>query len=211
MPYGQQRISVVIADDHAVVRRGLRMLLEQEPDMEVLAEAGDVEEARQALANHRPGILLLDLNMPGPPTLDKVPELLEVSPGTRIVVLTMEDDAAVAQEALRRGASGYVRKGAEESDLAQAIRAVAGGGRFVSEGLSHAVAPSAEDDLSPREIEVLRLIALGHTNPEIGEALGIGVRTVETHRRHIQEKLRMSSRAELVRYALDRGLLASES
>lgn len=206
-------IKIVIADDHAVVRRGLRLLLDAEEGLEVVAEAGDVDDAGRYTRAHRPDVLVLDLTMPGTKSsLEAIPEILATTPQTRIVVLTMQDDPEFAREALSGGAAAYVLKEAADSELVAAIRAAAAGETYLNPrlGARLAATPAASgppDDLTDREVEVLRLIALGHTNAEIGGRLFLSVRTVETHRAHIQQKLRLSSRAELVRYALDRGLL----
>jgi len=206
-------ITIVLADDHAVVRSGLRMLLEAEPDIEVVAEAGDVDQARRYTLGHKPAILVLDLNMPGGSSLEAIPRIGEASPDTAVVVLTMQDDPAFAREALRAGARGYVLKHSAGTELVQAIRAAAAGGTWLNPDLGARMAAAPEGpvgvlaELSERELEVLRLIALGHTNNEIAEQLFLSVRTVETHRAHIQQKLGVSTRAELVRYALDNDLL----
>jgi two-component system response regulator NreC len=206
-------IRIVIADDHPVVRRGLRMLLDDEDDFEVVAEAGDVEAARRYVSGHHPRVLVLDLNMPGGSTLKSIPALRTEFPETHIVVLTMQPEPAYAREALAAGATGYVLKQAADMELVEAVRLAAAGERYLNPGLGARIAaeplPGPPDDLSEREVDVLRLIALGHTNTQIAEQLHISVRTVETHRSHIQQKLLLSSRAELVRYALDRGLLDS--
>jgi two-component system, NarL family, response regulator NreC len=206
-------IKIVIADDHAVVRRGLRMLLDAEDGLEVVAEAGDVSSALRYVRAHRPNVLVLDLNMPGDPTLPAIPSFMEAATETRVVVLTMQNDPAFAREALRAGALGYVLKEAADSELVQAVRLAAEGRTYLNPelGAQLAAAPpepaGPPDDLSEREVEVLRLIALGHTNQEIAEQLYLSVRTVESHRAHIQQKLRLSTRAELVRYALDHELI----
>jgi two-component system response regulator NreC len=210
----EQAIRIVLADDHAVVRSGLRLLLDAEPGMEVVAEASDTETARRYVHGHHPAVLVLDLNMPGGSSLEAIPAIREESPETQIVVLTMQQEPAYAREALGAGALGYVLKEAADEELVQAIRNAAAGERYLNPRLGARIAsePPAgpPDDLSEREAEILRLIALGHTNVEIAEQLYLSVRTVETHRAHIQQKLRLSSRAELVRYALDRGLLDAE-
>lgn len=208
-----ERLRLVLADDHAVVRAGLKLLLESEPDFEVVAEAGDVGQALREVRAYKPDVLVLDLNMPGEPSLPAIPRVAEAHPGTAVVVLTMQDDTAFAREALRGGAKGYVLKDAADGELAQAVRAAAGGGTYLNPSLGARLAaePPAPtgppDDLTEREVEVLRLIALGHTNAEIAGQLYLSVRTVESHRAHIQQKLRRSTRAELVRYALDHGLV----
>ena len=205
--------TIVIADDHRVVRSGLRMVLDREEDFEVVAEAGDVADARRYVRAHRPDVLILDLNMPGDPSLPAIPLLLEDSPPTRVVVLTMQEDPAFAREALQAGASAYVLKEAADDELVQAVRVAASGGTFLTPQLGARIAaeppePSGPpDDLSEREVEILRLIALGHTNAEIAAQLFLSVRTVESHRAHIQHKIRLTSRAELVQYALEHGLM----
>ena len=206
-------ITIILADDHPVVRTGLRMLLEAEDDLEVVAEAGDTEAARRGVLGHKPTVIVLDLNMPGGSSLEAIPAMRESSPNTSVVVLTMQEDPAFAREALRAGASGYVLKQAAGTELVQAIRAAAGGGTWLNPelGARMAAAPLSPTgppgDLTDRELDVLRLIALGHTNSEIAEQLYLSVRTIETHRSHIQQKLGLSKRAELVRYALDNDLI----
>jgi two-component system, NarL family, response regulator NreC len=206
-------IRIVLADDHAVVRSGLRMLLDSESDFEVVAEASDVESARRSVRGHHPKVLVLDLNMPGGSSLEAIPTLRAESPGTQIVILTMQREPAFAREALGAGALGYVLKEAADDELVQAVRRAAVGESYLNPKLGARIAseppPGPPDDLSEREVEVLRLIALGHTNAEIGEQLYLSVRTVETHRAHIQQKLRLSTRAELVGYALERGLIST--
>jgi two-component system response regulator NreC len=205
-------IRIVLADDHVVVRSGLRLLLDSEADFEVVAEAGDVEAARRYVRGHHPAVLVLDLNMPGGSSLEAIPTLREESPDTQIVVLTMQEEPAFARHALGAGALGYVLKEAADDELVQAVRRAAAGETYMNPRLGARLAseppPGPPDDLSEREVDVLRLIALGHTNSEIAEQLFRSVRTVETHRAHIQQKLRLSSRAELVRYALERGLMS---
>jgi two-component system response regulator NreC len=203
-------ISIVLADDHTVVRRALRLLLEEEEDLEVVAEASDAEGAIRYLRGHKPTVLILDLNMPGRPSLEAIPEKREASPETRIVVLTMQKEPAFARQALQLGVLGYVLKEAADDELVQAVRRAAAGDTYLQPALGAKLAAEPEPaaaDLSERETDVLRLIALGHTNAEIAEHLYISVRTVETHRAHIQQKLGVSSRAELVRCALSRGLV----
>jgi two-component system response regulator NreC len=207
------QITIVLADDHSVVRSGLRMLLEAEDDMQVVAEAGDVDAAQRYVLGHKPTVLVLDLNMPGGSSLGAIPEVASASPKTSVVVLTMQEDPAFAREALRAGARGYVLKHSAGTELVQAIRAAAGGGTWLNPDLGARMAATPDGpvgalaELSERELEVLRLIALGHTNNEIAQQLFLSVRTVETHRAHIQQKLGVSTRAELVRYALDHDLI----
>jgi two-component system response regulator NreC len=159
-------------------------------------------------------VLILDLNMPGDPSLPAIPVFREESPDTRVVVLTMQEDPAFAREALQAGASGYVLKEAADEELVQAVRAAAEGGTYLNPQLGARIAAAPPepagppDDLTEREVEILRLIALGHTNAEIAGRLYLSVRTVESHRAHIQQKLRLSTRAELVRYALDHGFVS---
>ena len=204
-------IRLVLADDHAVVRSGLRMVLDSEPDFEVVAEASDIEAARRYVRGHHPKVLILDLNMPGGSSLEAIPILRQESPDTQIVVLTMQQEPAFAREALRAGALGYVLKEAADDELVEAVRRAAVGESYLNPRLGARIAseppPGPPDDLSEREVDVLRLIALGHTNSEIAEQLFLSVRTVETHRSHIQQKLRLSTRAELVDYALKRKLI----
>jgi two-component system response regulator NreC len=207
-------IRLVLADDHAVVRSGLRMLLDSESEFEVVAEASNIEDARRYVRGHHPKVLVLDLNMPGGSSLQAIPAIRAESPDTEIVVLTMQQEPAFAREALRAGALGYVLKEAADDELVQAVRLAAAGESYLNPKLGARIAseppPGPPDDLSEREVDVLRLIALGHTNAEIGEQLYLSVRTVETHRSHIQQKLRLTSRAELVGYALERGLIGAD-
>lgn len=206
---------IVIVDDHAVVRSGLRLLLDAEADLEVVAEAADARGAVFELRAHKPDVVLLDVVMPGRSGIEAIPDLLKESPGTRVLVLSMQDDPAYVREAFGAGAKGYVLKEAVDAEVVGAIREVAEGRQYVHPALgARLIAAEAEersraeeDPLSDREREVLRLLALGHTNQEIAEALFLSVRTVETHRAHIMQKLRISTRAELVRYALSEGLL----
>jgi two-component system response regulator NreC len=204
---------IVLADDHAVVRSGLRMLLDAEEDFEVVAEAGDVDTAMRYVRGHHPRILVLDLNMPGASSLEAIPRLRDESPDTAVVVLTMQNDPAFAREALGAGAQAYVLKEAADAELVEAVRRAAAGETYLNPQLGARLAaeplpaPGLPDDLTEREGEVLRMIALGHTNAEIAQELYLSVRTVESHRAHIQQKLRRSSRAELVRYALEHGLV----
>jgi two-component system response regulator NreC len=211
---GNDTIRIVLADDHAVVRSGLRLLLDAEEGFEVVAEAGDVDAALRSVLGYKPHVLVLDLNMPGQRTsLEMIPSVAEASDATRVVVLTMQEDPEFARQALRAGALGYVLKEAADAELVEAVRRAALGETYLNPrlGAALAAAPPAPSgppgDLTEREVEVLRLIALGHTNAEIAEQLYLSVRTVESHRAHIQQKLRCSTRAELVRYALDHGLL----
>ena len=208
-------IRVVIADDHAVVRRGLREVLEADGGFDIVAEAPDLDAARRYVRGHHPDVLVLDLNMPGGSTLDSIPEIRAECPGTQIVVLTMQDEPEYARRALGSGALGYVLKEAAEAELVDAIRRAAAGDTYLNPRLGARLAaappPGPPDGLSEREVQVLRMIALGHTNAEIAGELFLSVRTVETHRAHIQQKLRLGSRAELVRYALEHHLLEDQT
>ena len=203
-------IRIVLADDHAVVRAGLRLLLDGEEDLTVLAEAGEIETTKRMVRAHRPDVVVLDLNMPGDESLPAIPELAEHA---AVVVLTMQNDPAFARRALQSGAKGYVLKEAADAELVQAVHAAASGGTYLNPqlGARMAAAPPAPsgppDGLTEREVEILRLIALGHTNTEIGGQLYLSVRTIESHRAHIQQKTGRTTRAELVRYALDHSLI----
>jgi two-component system response regulator NreC len=206
---------VLIVDDHAVVRAGLKLLVDGENDLETVGEAGSGRDAIFESRSLKPDVVLLDVVMPDQNGIEVVPQLLKESPDTKVLVLSMQDEPRYVREAFEAGASGYVLKEAADSELVAAIREVAGGGRYVHPELGARLVAAeteerkrAEDDpLSDREREVLRLLALGHTNQEIAKQLYISVRTAETHRAHIMQKLRLQSRAELVRYALDQGLL----
>jgi two-component system response regulator NreC len=208
-------ITIVLADDHAVVRRGLRLVLDGEDGFEVVAEAGTTDDAVRLIKAHRPAVAVLDLNMPGtlPSSLDALPTLAAEAPGTRIVVLTMQEDPQYARRALAAGANAYVLKESADRELVEAVRRAAAGEVYLNPqlGARIAAAPPAPagppDDLTEREAQILRMIALGHTNTEIGQQLFLSVRTVESHRAHVQQKLGRTSRAELVRYALDHGML----
>jgi two-component system response regulator NreC len=206
-------IRIVLADDHAVVRRGLELLLDAEEGFEVVASVGDVPAAIRTALGYKPDVLVLDLNMPGGSSLQAIPKILEASPQTSIAVLTMQDEPAFARQALGAGALAYVLKEAADDELVEAIRRAAAGQTYLNPqlGARMAAEPPAPagppDDLSQREVEVLRMIALGHTNAEIAGELYLSIRTVESHRAHIQQKLRRSSRADLVRYALEHGLV----
>lgn len=190
------------------------MLLEAEGDLDVVAEAGDLDSTLRYVRAHRPAVLVLDITMSDGSSLPRIPDLRDASPDTAIVVLTMHDDPAFAREALRAGARAYVLKEAPEQDLVEAVRLAARGEIYLHPrvGAKLAAAPPEATwppgGLTEREVEILRLIALGHTNSEIGRQVFLSVRTVESHRAHIQQKLRRTSRAELVRYALDQGLVA---
>ena len=205
---------IVLADDHPVVRRGLRMLLDAEEGLEVVAEAGDVDTAVRKVRGHKPEVLVLDLSMPGGSGLDAIPRVLEASPRTAIVVLTMQDEPEVARAALRAGALGFVLKEAADSELQDALHAALGGRPYLNPQLGARIASEPEatpNELSDRELEVLRLLALGYTNSEIADQLFLSVRTVESHRSHLAHKIGGASRFELVGYAREHGLFGSPS
>ena len=211
---GAAPITIALADDHKVVRSGLRVLLESDGRFVVLDEAGDVEGTLEMVRACHPRVLVLDLNMGGASSLDSIPQLRTDSPDTRIVVLTMQEDPAFARAALRAGAVGYVLKEAADTELMDAVMLAAEGRTYLNPELGARLAaePSESDtrpdNLSPRELEMLQLIALGHTNTEIAASLLLSVRTVESHRAHIQQKVGLTTRAELVGYARERGLLS---
>lgn len=212
-------IKVVLVDDHAVVRSGLRLLLDAHEDIEVVGEAGNAKDAIFRARALKPDVMLLDVVMPGESGIEVLPALLRESPDTKVLVLSMQDDPSYVREAFGAGASGYVLKEAADEEVVSAVREIASGGHYVHPALgARMVAAEAQeraaaeaDPLSEREREVLRLLALGHTNQEIAQELYISVRTAESHRAHIMQKLRIATRAELVRYALSHGLLADES
>jgi two-component system response regulator NreC len=183
------------------------MLLESEPDFSVVAEAGTLDEIAGLVEQSRPDVLLLDVHMRGGASLDLIPALAE---GTSVLVLTMQDDPGYARTAMRAGARGYVLKEAEDAELVQAVRTVAGGGTYLDPALGGRLLAAADDgpgELTEREREVLGLIALGHTNAEMAKQLYLSLRTIETHRANIHRKLGTDSRAELVRCALEQGLV----
>jgi two-component system response regulator NreC len=212
-------IRVVLVDDHAVVRSGLRLLLDAQDDIDVVGEAGNAKDAVFRARALKPDVILLDIVMPGESGIEALPKLLKEAPETRVLVLSMQDDPSYVREAFAAGASGYVLKEAVDEEVVSAVREIASGGRYVHPALgARMIAAEAEeraaaeaDPLSEREREILRLLALGHTNQEIARQLYISVRTAESHRAHIMQKLRLSTRAELVRYALLHGLLADEA
>ena len=208
-------IRILICDDHALVRAGLCRLLELEPDLVVVGEAADAEAATERTAALRPDVVLLDVVLPGRSGIDAVPEILRSAAGTRILVLSMQDDPAYVRQAFAAGANGYLLKEAADSELVQAVHEIAAGHRYVHPLLGARLAAaeadaeqrSHADPLSEREHAVLRLLALGHTNQEIATLLYISIRTAETHRARIMQKLGLKSRAEIVRYALESGAL----
>jgi two-component system response regulator NreC len=209
-------IRVLVVDDHAVVRAGLRLLLDAEEDIETVGEAGDAREAVFEVRSSKPDVILMDVGLgAGKSGIETAPDVLHEAPEAKVLMLSMQDDPRYVREAFAAGASGYVLKEAADTELVTAVRQVAGGTRYVDPALGARIAAAdaeaeraaEEDPLSDREREVLKLLALGHTNQEIAESLFISVRTAETHRAHIMQKLRISTRAELVRYALGQGFL----
>jgi two-component system, NarL family, response regulator NreC len=212
-------IRVLVVDDHAVVRAGLRLLLDGQDDIETVAEAGDAREALFEARSTKPDVVLMDVMLgTGKSGIDATREMLHEAPNSKVLILSMQDDPRYVREAFAAGASGYVLKEAADTELVTAVREVAGGGRYVHPALGARIAiadaeaerSAAEDPLSDREREVLRLLALGHTNQEIAKMLFVSVRTAETHRAHIMQKLGISTRAELVRYAISRGVLEDQ-
>ena len=208
-------IRVIVVDDHAVVRSGLRHILDSAEGIEVVGEAGDSQNAIFETRAQKPDVILLDIVMPGRSGIETIPDLLKDVPDARVLILSMEDDPHYVREAFAAGASGYILKEAADTDVVTAVREIAAGGSYVHPTLgARMVSAEAEerkradaDPLSDREREVLRMLALGHTNQEIAGSLYISVRTAETHRAHIMQKLRLQTRAQLVRYALTEGLL----
>jgi DNA-binding NarL/FixJ family response regulator len=211
------KLTVALCDDHAMLRAGLRRLLGDEADLTVIGESGTAEEAVAMARLDKPDVFVLDVGLPGKNGIEAIRQIREVSPSTRILVLTMHDDVAYLREAFAAGASGYLVKRAADVELVLAVRAVAAGERYVHPSLGAALlegtsilpgsSAGSQDQLSQREIEILRLLAVGHTNAEIARSLHLSVRTIETHRAHVQQKLGLRSRADLARYARERGLL----
>ena len=207
---------VALCDDHAVVRSGLRRILDAEDDLDVVGEAGSVKEAVALAETCLPDVFVMDLGLPDGSGIDATAAVMRISPATRVLVLTGHDDIAYLRRAFEAGAAGYLIKDAADIELVQAVRLVAGGKQYVHPTLGAALlAPDAPParlggpggELSDRELEVLRMVALGLTNAEIGQRLFVSVRTVETHRSHIHQKLNVRNRAELVRRAKEAGLL----
>lgn len=205
-------IRVVVADDHDLMRRGMRRLLESEKNIEVIAEADDLTGAVHHVHGQRPHVLVLDLGMSGMSSLQTICQLRERAPDTQIVIVTMDENPAFAQRALAAGALGFVCKDRADIDLPDAVRAAARNEEYLSPSVAARLAALhrslTSDDLTVREVEVLRLIALGYTTVEIARKLHVSPRTIETHRAHIHRKLGIRTRAELVRYALRRGVLS---
>ena len=213
-----ERIRVALCDDHAVVRGGLRRILDDEPDMDVVGEAGDAEQAEAVASDAHPDVFVMDLGLPGASGIDATRRVLAASPATAVLVLTVHDDVAYLRKAFEAGARGYLVKDAADVELVIAVRRVAAGEEYVHPSLGAAllsvgggVRPSGPGgELSDREVDVLRLVALGFTNTEIASELFVSVRTVETHRAHVQQKLGLKARADLVHYAREAGLLTDD-
>lgn len=213
-------VRVLIADDHGVLRAGLRTLLNAEADLEVVGEAEGGQEAIHLAGRLEPDVLLLDITMPDLDGIEVARHLADQAPGVRILFLTLHEDPALLREAIRVGAAGYVIKRAVESELINAIRSAAGGDLYIHPSMTRTLleekdsSPTSERALSrltPRELEVLCLIAQGHTNYQIAELLHLSPRTVETHRANVRSKLQLDSRAELVAFATKHGLLAQSA
>ena len=215
------KIGILLVDDHTVLRAGLRSLLNNQPDMEVVGEAGDGREAVVQVREVRPDIVLMDIGMPGVNGLDATRLVKQADPGVRVLVLSMYDDESYLRGVLQAGASGYVLKNAADVELLSAIRAVHRGEIYLYPSLAKllmndllgretggrgAKRGDVAESLSPREEEVLRLVARGYTNQQIAEMLFLSVKTVETHKSRIMEKLKIKGRAQLVRYAVEKGL-----
>ena len=215
MPPGDQPLRILLVDDHRVVRAGLRMLLEAENGLEVVDEAGDVRDAVFKTRRHTPDLIVLDVMLPDGDGVESIARIQAEAPQAKVLILSMEDSGHHVRRAFGNGANGYVLKDAAEEELVSAIREVAAGGRYLHPALGARLMQAeveereraAADPLSDREREVLRLLAVGHTNQEIAAQLYISVRTAETHRAHIMQKLGFNARSELVRYAIDQGML----
>jgi DNA-binding NarL/FixJ family response regulator len=206
---------ILIADDHGIVRSGIKLLLDRQPDMEVIAEADDGVDALEQVVRLRPDVAVLDVSMPRMTGLQATHEIKQQSPDTQVLILSMHDDERYLFEALRAGASGYVLKSEADHDLVDAIRAVMRGEPFLTNSAQRSLvrewmadsSAGPSEPLTPREQEVLKLIAEAHTNREIGEILHLSEKTVESHRGNLLRKLGMRDRVELVRYAIRRGLI----
>jgi len=210
-------MSILIVDDHGVLRAGLRALLNAEPDLHVVGEAADGQTGLRLATELNPDLVLMDITMPGMSGIQVTRQLKETLPGTRVLILTLHEDESLLREAIRSGASGYILKQAVEAELISAIRAVGRGELYIHPAMTRAllkdVSPllvpeeNPTEPLSPRELEVLRLVAQGHTNRQVAEMLHLSVRTVESHRANLMDKLGLSSPAQLVRYAIEHGFL----
>lgn len=215
------KVKILLADDHAVLRAGLRALLNAESDMEVIGEAADGEEVLQTVKNLQPDIVLLDLSMPGMNGMECLEQIIMDYPEIKVLVLTMHDDDEYLKAVLKLGAKGYVLKKAADVELLSAIRTVAKGEMFIYPSMATAllcqiISPKAQDrtadkvkSLSEREHDVLKYLALGHTNQEIADIIHVSVKTVDTYKARVVEKLGLRKRAELVRFALENGIIGS--
>jgi len=211
---GEPPLRVLIADDHGIVRSGLRKLLESEEGIEVVAEASDGAEARDMAIEHRPDLAILDVKMPELGGLEATRAIHQEAPEVAILILSMHEEERYLFEALKAGASGYVHKRAADSDLIDAIRAVQRGEPFLTPEAQQALirdvlgeGKGQKEELTPREVQVVTLVAEAHTNKEIAELLGLAEKTAENHRSNAMRKLGMRDRVELVRYAIRRGLI----
>lgn len=208
-------MKVMIADDHGIVRSGITLLLERQPDIDVIGEAGDGAEALKLAIDRRPDVAILDISMPKLTGLQAAREIKQQAPDVNVLLLSMHDDERYLYEALRVGAGGYVLKRAADQDLVRAVRAVNDGEPFLTDDAQRSLVKAwmesgeepRRDKLTDRELEVVKLIAEAHTNKQIAEILGLSEKTVESHRSNILNKLGMSDRVELVRYAVRRGLI----
>jgi len=213
------RIKVIVADDHAIVREGVRMILAREPDIEVVGEAADGEQALELVAAQRPQVVIMDISMPGMGGIEATQRLKAEHPEIQVLALTMHEDESYVFQLLRAGAAGYVLKRAAAQDLVQAVRAASRGEAFLYPSVARKVVEDylkrvetgeereRYDGLTAREKEILTLIAGGLSNQQIAEKLYISIKTVQTHRAHILEKLGLHDRTELVRYAIRKGLI----
>jgi len=207
-------LRVVISDDHAIVRAGIRALLSHEPDVQIVAEASDGRGAVAAVQRHAPDVLLIDLSMPGANGVEAIAQVHSIAPSTRVLVLSMHAAPEFVRPAIRAGAHGYVVKGAGLDELVNALRTVASGGRFYDPSIESLASSSGADpddpftSLTHREREVLQLVAEGHSNREIAQALGLSPKTVDAHRTNLMRKLDLHDAQALTRFAVRHGLVA---
>ena len=224
MPARKPKIRILLADDHAILRSGLRLLVNSQADMEVVAEAPDGEQAVDAAREVRPDLALMDLTMPGAGGMRALQEMVRDCPKTRVLILTMHDDPAYLRSVLAAGASGYVLKRSVDAELLAAIRAVHRGGTFVDPSLANVLVQDVltkkgskarhtgpGEILSERELQVLKLVARGYSSQQIAKQILVGVKTVETYRARLAQKLGLRTRSEVVRFAVQMGLLTSEA